>query len=200
MAMALSFASMTRPFYTIGMRFCSQWCPKAAPTRIHGRLLTLRPIEAGDAGLVGDLLMRLSEHACWLRYSRPRLVVAAVQCEVERMLRRDPASALALVATIRRGSVEEAVALAELMSTDGKIAEVAIVVRDDYQGQGLGRTLMCQIVRQAVSQGLRTLRLDIQRENTAMQCLVHGLGLPYRGEYWPDEVCLWVDLSARSYA
>jgi GNAT superfamily N-acetyltransferase len=198
--MARSFASMTRPFHTIGMRFCSQRRLKAAPIRIHGRLLTLRPIEAGDAGLVGDLLMRLSEHACWLRYSRPRLVVTAVQCELERMLQCDSASVLALVATIRRGSAEEAVALAELMSTDGKIAEVAIVVRDDYQGQGLGHALMCQIVRQAVSQGLRTLRFDIRRENTAMQCLVHGLGLPYRGEYWPDEICLWVDLPTRSYA
>jgi GNAT superfamily N-acetyltransferase len=200
MAMALSFASMTRRFHTIGMRFCSQRRLKAAPTRIHGRPLTMRTIEAGDAGLVGDLLMRLSEHACWLRYSRPRLAVAAVQCEVERMLRRDRTGVLALVATMRRDSAEEAVALAELMATDSEIAEVAIVVRDDYQGQGLGRVLMCQIVRQAVSQGLRTLRFDIRRENTAMQCLVQGLGLPYRGEYWPDEVCLWVDLPARSYA
>jgi GNAT superfamily N-acetyltransferase len=199
MAMALSFAFMTRPFHTIGVRFCSQWRLKAAPTRVGGHLLIMRPIEASDAGLVGGLLMRLSEHTCWLRYSRPCLAVAAVQCEIERMLRRDQAGVLALVATMRRGSSEEAVALAELMSTDGEIAEVAIVVRDDYQGQGLGRALMYQIVRQAISQGLRTLRFDICRENTAMQCLVHGLGLPYRGEYWPDEICLWVDLPARSY-
>jgi hypothetical protein len=33
----------------------------------------MRPIEAGDAGLLADLLMRLSERSYWLRYSRPRL-------------------------------------------------------------------------------------------------------------------------------
>jgi hypothetical protein len=74
--MAISFASITRPFHAIGTRFCSQRRLKAVPTRIHGRSLTMRPIEAADAGLVGSLLMRLSEHACWLRYSRPRLAPA----------------------------------------------------------------------------------------------------------------------------
>jgi GNAT superfamily N-acetyltransferase len=200
MAMAISFGSITRPFHAIGTRFCSQRHLKAVPTHIHGRSLTMRPIEAADAGLVGSLLMRLSEHACWLRYSRPRLAPAAVQCELERMLRRDGPGATALLATVRWDSPEEAVALAELMATNGETGEVAIVVRDDYQGQGLGSALMCQIVGQAVSQGLRTLRFDIRRENTAMQCVVRGLGLPYRDEYWPDEICLWVDLPARSYA
>ena len=170
------------------------------PTRIHGRALTLRPIEGGDAGLVGGLLTRLSEPTCWLRYSCPRLAPVVVQRELERMLRRDGAGAIVLLATVRRGSAEEVVALAELMVIGGETAEVAIVVRDDYQSQGLGSALMGQIVRQAVSQGLRTLRFDIRRENTAMQCLVRGLGLPYRGDYWPDEICLWVDLPSHSYA
>jgi GNAT superfamily N-acetyltransferase len=198
--MAISFSSITRPFHAIGTRFCSQRRLRPAPMRIHGRSLTMRPIEAADASLVGSLLMRLSEHACWLRYSRPRLAPATVQCEVERMLRRDGAGAVALLATVRWDSAEEAVALAELVATDGETGQVAIVVHDDYQGQGLGSALMCQIVTQAVSQGLRTLRFDIRRENTVMQCLVRGLGLPYRDEYWPDEICLWVDLPAHSYA
>jgi GNAT superfamily N-acetyltransferase len=201
MAMAHSFASIARPFHAIGARLCSQRRLMRVPMRIHDRALTMRPIERGDAGLVGGLLMRLSEPTCWLRYSRPRLAPVAVQREVERMLRRDGAGAIVLLATVRcDDSAEEAVALAELMATRGETAEVAILVRDEYQGQGLGSALMAQIVRQAVSQGLRTLRFDIRRENTAMQCLVRGLGLPYRGEYWPEEICLWVDLPARSYA
>lgn len=198
--MAHSYASIARCFHAIGARFSSQRRLMPVRTRIHSRSLTIRPIEGADAGLVGGLLMRLSEPTCWLRYSRPRLAPAAVQCEVERMLGRDGAGATVLLATLRCDSAEEAVALAELIATDGETAEVAIVVRDDHQGQGLGRALLCQIARQAVSQGLRTLRFDIRRENTAMQCLVHGLGLPYRGEYWPDEICLWVDLPAYSYA
>src|SRR5215212_12104932 len=125
MAMAFSFASMRRPFHAIGARFCSQRRLKTMPTRIHGRSLTMRPIEPADADLLGGLLMRLSEHACWLRYSRPRLAPAAVQYEVERMFRRDGAGAIALLATVGWDSAEEAVALAELIPTDGETAEVA---------------------------------------------------------------------------
>jgi GNAT superfamily N-acetyltransferase len=191
---------MTRHLHAIGARFSSQRRLMPVPTRVHDRALTIRPIEGGDAGLVGGLLMRLSEPTCWQRYSRPRLAPVAVQCEVERMLWHDGACAIALLATVRQGSAREAVALAELMTTDGQTAEVAIVVRDDYQGQGLGRALICQIVRHALGQGLCTLRFDMGCENTAMLCLVRGLGLPYRREDSPDEICLWLDLSARSYA
>ena len=186
--MALSFASIIRPFHVIGAQFRSKWHLEAVSTCVQVRSLTMRPVEPSDAGLVSDLLLRLSEPACWLRYNRPRLAPATVQCEVERMLRGDRAGAIALLATVRWDRTEEAVALAEVIAADSQTAEVAIVVRDDYQGQGLGSALMCQIVSQAISQGLRTLRFDIRRGNTAMQCLVRGLGLPYRRADWIDPV------------
>jgi acetyltransferase len=116
------------------------------------------------------------------------------------MLGCELAPAVALVVTVRQGRAERAIALAELVAIDSDIAEAAIVVDDDYQGLGLGRALLRQIVALASNRGLRRLQFDIRRENRAMQGLVRSLELPCHCQYWPDELCLWVELTAPAYA
>jgi len=198
-AMSHSLGCVTQPFSAIGMQLWSQPRLNTTLTNIHGQPLAVRPIESRDASLIAALLMRLSEHSCWMRYNCPRLAPEVVQCETQRVLGRDPAHAVALVVTVRQGRAEHAIALAELVAIDSDIAEVAIVVDDDYQGQGLGRALLRQIVELASKRGLRRLQFDIRRENRAMQGLVRSLELPYHCQYWPDEICLCVELTAPAY-
>jgi acetyltransferase len=182
------------------MRLWSQPRLKTTLTSIHGQPIAVRLIENRDASLIAALLTRLSEHSCWLRYSRPRLAPEAVQCEAQRVLGRDPAHATALILTVHQGTAEYAIALAEFVAIDSDTAEVAIVVDDDEQGQGLGRALLRQIVALASRRGLRRLQFDIRRENKAMQNLVRSLELPYHCQYWFDEIRLWVELTAPMYA
>ncbi|HEU5103735.1 MAG TPA: GNAT family N-acetyltransferase [Roseiflexaceae bacterium] len=197
--MSHSLGCVTRPFSAIGMQLWSQPHLNTTLTYINGQPLTVRPIESRDASLIAALLTRLSEHSCWMRYSCPRLAPEAAQYETQRVLGRDPAQAVALVVTVRQGRAEQAIALAEFVAIDSDIAEVAIVVDDDYQGQGLGRALLCQIVALASKRGLRRLQFDIRRENRAMQALVRSLELPNHCQYGPDEICLWVELTAPVY-
>ena len=55
-------------------------------------------------------------------------------------------------------------------------AEFAIAVADDWQGLGLGRTLMQRLSRHAARQGIRRLVGDVMTGNTAMFSLVAALG------------------------
>jgi len=115
------------------------------------------------------------------------------------VLGRDPAHAVALVVTVRQGRLKHAIALAELVAVDSDIAEVAVVVDDDYQGQGLGRALLRRIVALSSRRGLRRLQFDIRRENRAVEALVRGLELPCHCQYGPGEICLRVELKAPVY-
>lgn len=55
-------------------------------------------------------------------------------------------------------------------------AEIALSVEDAYQGQGLGRTLFEEGLRQLARRGFGTADLDCLRENAAMLRLVRRAG------------------------
>ncbi len=58
---------------------------------------------------------------------------------------------------------------------DGE-AELAFLVVDAYQGQGIGRLLMKHLVAIAQESGLRALRAEVLRENSAMLRLFGDFG------------------------
>jgi N-acetylglutamate synthase-like GNAT family acetyltransferase len=54
------------------------------------------------------------------------------------------------------------------------VAEVAAVVRDDYQNDGVGKAI-CRLAAQvAVARGVRTLQILTRAENRMVQWLVQG--------------------------
>jgi GNAT superfamily N-acetyltransferase len=53
-------------------------------------------------------------------------------------------------------------------------AEVAFVVRDDWQGQGLGKHLFRELIRIGREQGIRRFTADVMADNRAMVNLFHS--------------------------
>lgn len=67
----------------------------------------------------------------------------------------------------------------KLPDGDGATAEIALVVRDDAQGQGIGGLLLRRLVQIAQAIGVTRLRGDLLAENHTMVRLLRSLGLPY---------------------
>jgi GNAT superfamily N-acetyltransferase len=59
---------------------------------------------------------------------------------------------------------------------DGRVAEVAITVIDEYQGRGIGSLLFRALAAHAYQQGIREFRADVLTENRAVQQLLHAVG------------------------
>jgi GNAT superfamily N-acetyltransferase len=59
------------------------------------------------------------------------------------------------------------------------MAEVALTVRDDFQGEGIGSALALQLVNEARKKGLTTLRAETLYHNQPMRRIWPKLGLPY---------------------
>lgn len=57
------------------------------------------------------------------------------------------------------------------------VAESAITIIDEYQGQGLGSTLLWIIARSAVEQGVTALRVWIQGENLPVISMLRDFGV-----------------------
>jgi acetyltransferase len=151
---------------------------------LRGQYVTVRQAMPVDTLLLAELLCRLSERARHLRYMSSRHFSAEVIWnEAVRMARGHSPDHMTLVATIRPNEYEyeEAVAVAELVRDrhDLTAGEIALVVRDDEQQQGIGTFLLWRLLRVAQLNGITSLNANMLAENSAMLRLIRTLGLPY---------------------
>jgi len=115
---------------------------------------------------------------------------------------------LALVATTHETDqrdeagelVESIVGLAHyLRNPDGQGAEYALVIADDWQGQGLGRRLMSRLIEAAREQGLSYIEGMVLSNNRPMLSLMTGLGMTNDPD--PDDSAMrrvWMSLNPES--
>ena len=142
---------------------------------------TLRPIRPDDAQALQDFIRGLSEQARYMRF------VSMMRELTPHMLSRytllDYHRELALVATCdlpgEDGITRETIiGLAHyLRNPDGRGAEYALVIADDWQGHGLGRRLMSRLIDAAREQGLEYIEGMVLSNNRPMLSLMTKLGM-----------------------
>jgi acetyltransferase len=149
-----------------------------------GGLYTIRPIHPDDAEMLQALVRGLSQESRYFRFasSLPELPL--------RMLARftliDYDREMALVAVVKQrtphadGSVVESeriIGVSRVVTNpDGTSCEFALLVADDFVGQGLGSRLMLSIMESARSQGLAEVMGLILTNNAPMLRLMGSLG------------------------
>ncbi|WBB57176.1 GNAT family N-acetyltransferase [Verrucosispora sp. WMMD573] len=140
-----------------------------------GAELTVRPAVADDLTAVVEL-----HQGCSVR-SRQRRYLGGAGLPSPARLRRllEPARGLTLVAatTGSGGAAESVVAMANLLA-EGDEAELALLVRDDWQRRGLGSTLLRRLTRQAESAGYAAMVLHVQADNAPMLRTLRRLSRP----------------------
>ena len=158
-----------------------------------GERLLVRPIRPGDAGALVAMHARLSKDTIYRRYfgARPRLSPA----EVDRFTRLPEPWRFALVAV---REPDELVAVARYEGTErGHTAEIAIVVDDAVQRQGVGRALFSRLAEVARANGLTALVADVLDDNRSMlaSCCARP-GCPPAPSAEPGARTVFVDLTA----
>jgi len=160
-----------------------------------GRTVITRPLDREDAPLLVDLFGRLSERSRRLRFSKPRGDDEIVWREVHRLVQCDSQADTNLVGVVREDGQERAVALVQVVRVDATVAEIAVVVRDDYQNEGLGRAICRLAAQMAMTRGVRTLQILTMAENRVVQWLVRSMGVPYTAQMRHGEVTIFVQLA-----
>ncbi|BCJ57680.1 GNAT family N-acetyltransferase [Micromonospora endophytica] len=158
-----------------------------------GAELTVRPAVADDLAAVVELHERCSAR------TRQRRYLAGGALPSPARLRRllEPARGVTLIAatTGSDGAAESVVAMAHLLA-EGDEAELALLVRDDWQRRGLGSTLLRRLTRQAESAGYAAMVLHVQADNTPMLRTLRRLARPTRVEHDAGLMTLTVPLTA----
>jgi acetyltransferase len=150
-------------------RLVSRW------TTADGVEVTLRPIRPEDAEMEQAFVRGLSPESRRYRFMdtlrelTPAMLVRFTQIDYDREM--------AFVATIRREGREVEVGVCRYITNpDATSCEYAIVLADDWQGRGLGRRMMAELIAVARRRGLQSMIGVVLSGNRAMLDLCQRLG------------------------
>lgn len=102
---------------------------------------------------------------------------------------------VALVAEIDEGARPAIIAGGRYIVTEPGAAEVAFVVVDAYQGQGIGALLARHLIELARTAGLKRLAADVLPENAAMRKILGRFGFRSAQSLDPQVVHLTLPLA-----
>jgi RimJ/RimL family protein N-acetyltransferase len=141
----------------------------------NGRQVTIRPIRADDGPRLSLAYDHLSPQTKYRRFLavKPRLT----EGDLRYLTSADGNDHVALLATPADDpKLIIAVARFVRLAEDPGAAELAIVVGDPYQGEGLGTELLGRLADAALARGIERLKATVLAENVPVHRLLrHGV-------------------------
>jgi len=154
-------------------------------TAHDGRRATVRKVRAADAPLVQQFVRGLSPRSRRSRFFGPVRELSPAQ--LERMTRFDGSTGLGLAAVAGEG-VPHIVAIAQHAMSDPPFAELAVVVADDWQRQGVGERLVRMLLSYAAWTGIVAMHGLVAAANQPMLALASKLGFAFEADADPQLV------------
>jgi ribosomal protein S18 acetylase RimI-like enzyme len=142
-------------------------CRIVKPKR--GPSLRVRPLRHGDVRTVMAVFRRLGDESRHTRFNGPKPCLTASEL---RQLATIDSTRHALVAYVAGDSLP--VAIARLVR-DGRSAEIAFAVADEYQRLGIGSALTAELIADARASGVTEITALVSTDNPAALALVRRL-------------------------
>lgn len=149
-------------------------------------MVHIRPMRAEDADRLVVFHSGLSRETVYRRFFNSHARLTAE--EVHRFTHLDGVDRVALVATLGPspcGDDSEIVGVGvyDRLADDRMTAEVAFVIADRLQGEGIGAALMHRLATRAVDAGISVFYARTLTDNQAMQKVFRRAGYPYRSRF-----------------
>jgi len=148
--------------------------------RLRGGLeVTVRPVHVDDRDKVANAIRHLDRDSIYTRLFSYRTELT--EAGLDRIMRVDPEQDAMLVVTVGAGAHETVIASGRFIGDGGeRSAEVAFVVEEEYQGQGLAGRLLKHLAAVARQRGFSALTAEVLAKNKAMLAVFARSGLPMR--------------------
>lgn len=144
---------------------------------MDGSLIHIRPIRLSDEEPLKELFYSLSDESVYHRFLR--MVRTMPREFAQKLIKVDYAGQMALVVRARPDPAAPILALGEYERTPRtNLAEVAFMVRDEWQNRGIGTALLNALVRCAKANGIHGFSAEVLAENDRMLRIFHYCGLP----------------------
>ncbi|MEA1966776.1 MAG: GNAT family N-acetyltransferase [Thermodesulfobacteriota bacterium] len=170
------------------------WCQEAFDATIDNEQFFIRPIRPSDAPLLIDHFNSLSAKSIYQRFFShvkqlsKTMLIKFTQIDYDREI--------ALIALMGKNDDQKIVGVARIIfEPNGEKGEFAVAVSDNWQGKGIGASLLNRCLKIAKKQGLKHVWGVIIPENTQMKKLGKKLGFDIKMMPGTSEYELHMDLA-----
>jgi len=139
-----------------------------------GLKLMLRPIKHSDGPLLKRFFYTLSPESVYNRFLSPIHDVTDEQ--VHAFVEIDYELTMAIAAVIISKNGEEILGVARYVRQDGQNADVAVVVSDAVQNQGIGTILLDRLTEIAKDMGIKAFTSSVDPQNIKLLRFAKSLG------------------------
>jgi len=159
-----------------------------------GRELFFRPIKPTDDALLKDLFYSLSDDSVYKRYFSQIKIMPHERLQEETNVDYDTRMTIVGLSVGEAGA-EQAVALGQyVLKESSNRAEIAVMVRDDWHGKGLGSYLVRSIVDVAKEKGIEGIDAVVWPQNRTMLNILYKLGYTVKSRFEDGAYHLSFDL------
>jgi acyl-CoA hydrolase/GNAT superfamily N-acetyltransferase len=141
----------------------------------------MRPLKLTDEALLRDMFYRLSSESVHHRFFR--MIKALPREKLHEFLRVDYDADMALVVLTGAGEDAQMIGIAHYRKdSPTNFADAAFLVRDDWQGKGVGTALMNALVESARAKRMAGFTADVLQQNSGMLRIFHKCGYAIESE------------------
>lgn len=145
----------------------------------HGAQISFRPMHPTDEKPMRNLFTSLSKQTIYYRFMSN--IASIPQKQVQDFVYIDYRSDMAIVGTIPEAHGEEIIAIGRYyLNPRTNLAEVAFIVRDDWQRRGIGTFLLKYLITVAKRNGIAGFTAEVLRDNKAMRAVFEKSGCQIR--------------------
>jgi len=139
--------------------------------RTHDNMpLLLRPVRISDEPLIKDFFYSLSDQSMYRRFMSVRTDMPHER--LQQFVVIDYKQEMVILAVVEQGNEQILAGIGQYgIDQSSHVAEVAVVVRDDMQGRGIGTELLSYLTMLAKRQGLLGFTAEVLVENRPMMHL-----------------------------
>lgn len=147
--------------------------------QLGGKRLKVRPVRQADLETLQDMFYRLSDESTYLRFLQHKRSHSYE--EMLDLVNLDYTSNMALVVCDESGPAPDILAMARYdVDPATGFADIAFVVRDEWQGRGLGSLLMQRMIEIGRARGLAGFTATVHASNKKMLGVFNRSGLKVR--------------------
>lgn len=167
---------------------------KSRTTLKNGKTMSVRPLMPSDEIAYRNFFYALKENTIFLRFFHSVTIFSRKMAQ-EHWANIDYRKNISLIGSVKFRGNKEIVGIGTYARIDDTWAEVAFVVRDDFQGQGIAAYLLGELEKVARINGFSGFFASILPENAAMLNLCKKFYANCSIKNGADEVDIWMKFS-----